>query len=167
MLDGIAIGCIRFSVDLSETALRTFYGGIGFAGMDAWPREIWSVAVASRWVVATEHRSLALAQRLAAGVIALGGYLGVPAVHAAVGTRLGQDRILMRTGAIAALGFGGLIPVPRFNDRVYIMKIDLGRPRAGFVGVIDIMRNRLAAEFTFMDDRTATRAKNGFERIAA
>lgn len=84
------------------------------------------------------HRSLASATRQIAGLVVLSHKPGLSRIYGIAGTRMGQDRILLRTGAVPVPGVG-LVDCLRFNVPVRLMEYDEAHPPRQFSGILDIM----------------------------
>ena len=140
---GRIIGCVRMTAAAGRERGQAFFAGLGFRDAQSWPDWLFSGPLASRWVVARDHRCLGLALRLVAGAYGLARRSGWESVYAAVGTRSGQDRLLLRSGAIPATEFGGRVNAAHMGQEAYMMRMDIYSPRATFAGMIMDMDQRL------------------------
>lgn len=141
--NGRIIGCARVSRVMAEKELRSYMDSMELKGYDEW-RHGYSgnIGVSGRLIVDPEFRSLSLANRLIAGCFVLSRAIGLANVFAIAGTSLGQDRILIRSGAVPVPGVERYFTT-RFPDPVRLLCIAPENVPSTFRGVVDRMEEKL------------------------
>lgn len=143
--DGNAlVGCVRVSAILAQGQLSGYLQAMGLrekTGPDVLQALLRPVII-GRWVVDPAYRASGLGNRLAAGAYVVARSMGSTDGLAVAGTRLGQDRILMRTGTRPFAGTGPFWS-DQFGQMARLMHLDPWSPSNTFRGLLAMMEKEL------------------------
>lgn len=141
--NGHIIGCARISRIMTEEELRSYMGSMELNSYDEWRHGYFgNIGVSGRLIVDPEFRSLSLANRLIASSFVLSHAIGLTNVLAIVGTGHGQDRILIRCGALPVPGVERFFTT-RFPDQVRLLYFPTENVPATFRGLVERMEEEL------------------------
>jgi hypothetical protein len=163
---GLVIGCTRLTPHLSREMLREFIDSLRLSEEFRFPLEFLErPTLGSRWVVEPDHRSMSLAFRLIAGCYALASRLDLSSMHGITGTKSGQDRLLIRTGA-APVEEAGMVYSIRHQDSVRLLHIDLPKIPATFSSLVYLM-DGLMKNGNSGEESTCKTAKQSIVEVAS
>jgi hypothetical protein len=151
---GKCIGYARLTPSASAKKLSNYVLSLGIneSIFNPYPK----FSLGSGLFVDEGHRSLALVLGLIARTYAASLELGVEKLIAFAGTKLGQDRIMMRTGAVQIPG-SKLSYSSRFNDSIRQLEINPAATKATFQAKMAEIQEKMAGEISRLSSKSLKR----------
>jgi hypothetical protein len=142
------IGCIRLvPLDVDATCVSEELVGESLlsGSLDLVRVRRRDAAECGRWIVPSQHRRRLVGMRLAAGIIAVGRWLGYRILIGPTGVRDGQASLLSRIG-MRALPSLPQLHVPQYDDEIAVLYLFPAAVTGSFARVIDEMALTLKVE---------------------